>query len=157
MTVSSVPIESGIKYFHQQRRAFIFGSNTLEWLLSLSPRDWSSIYVAQSSGDDVLSAKIHARMTVSVMSQPDKWATDVSSCDVLLGAGTKASMAPILQGVSGGVPAILVLSRRRRTKGLHHVYHRQVGGATAGLDFFKRAIGRTLVSLQQCHANWVIS
>ena len=25
------------------------------------------------------------------------------------------------------------------------------------LDFFKRAIGRTLVSLQQCHASWVIS
>jgi hypothetical protein len=74
-------VEHGIKYFHEQRRAFVFGSNALEWLLSFSPHDWSDIYVLQTSRDgsfprsvDALSLKVHVRMKVKVP-RADEWAT----------------------------------------------------------------------------------
>ena len=92
----------------------------------------------QSTWPNTLSAKVHACMTVSV-SLPDKWATHAVSCDVLLGVGTKASMAPILQGVSGGVPVILVTPHCNR-KG-SQVHHRDVGGATTGYGFLQTRLG----------------
>ena len=73
-------------------------------------------------------------MNVTV-SLPDQWATHATSCDVLLGAGTKTSMAAIFRGVSGGVPAILVNPHRCRQGS--QVHHRDVGGATTGFGYLQ--------------------
>jgi hypothetical protein len=116
-------VEHGIKCFHEKRRAFVFGSNALEWLLSFSPCDWSDICMLQTSRDgsfpqavDDLSLKVHVRMKVKVP-QRNEWATLAATCNVLLGAGTDASMSAMFQCVGDGVPAIMFASERGRRHG----------------------------------------
>jgi hypothetical protein len=130
LSVNELRIEKGIKRFTRQRRAFVFGSNSLEWLLSFSPRDWSVIYVAQILPLDVFSSKVHCRMQV-VLSPPKDWLVNSTSCDVLLGAGTASSISTIFAVLAKGVPTVMFTpsfdTRIRRRRALHH---HTVGGAT---------------------------
>jgi hypothetical protein len=130
LSVNDLRVEKEIKRFSRQRRAFVFGSNSLEWNLSFSPRDWSVICVAQSLPLDVFTSKVHCRMQI-VLSPPKDWVTHSKSCDVLLGAGTTSGMSTILAALAEGVPTVMFApsfnTRIRRGRALHH---HTVGGAT---------------------------
>ena len=139
LQVTDLRVERGIKRFQQGRRVFVFGSNSLAWLMSFSPRDWALIYVVLDSSADALTRSVHRRMKVE-LSTPLNWAAHSKSCEVLLGAGTVASMRNVVDSCDGSLPAILLASPGEprdvfRTWRYHNVHHHLVGGATTSSAF----------------------
>jgi hypothetical protein len=131
--VDEIRVERGIKRFERKRRAFVFGTNALEWLLGSSPRDWSAIYVAHSSGLDPLLEKVMRRMN-AVDSSPEDWREHSSSCDVLHGAGDGDDLDKNLGQLISTVPTLLICpsgSSTRKCRGTSWpLHHNAVGGAT---------------------------
>ena len=127
-------MESGFKSFNCEPRAFVFGSNSLEWLLSFSPCNWSVMCMAQGSLLGILATKVCCRMKIDVSEQQD-WATRSKSCDALLGAGTASSTSIILAALAVGVPATM-FALWCKTRALWALpagalHHHAVGGATS--------------------------
>jgi len=127
-------VEQGIKTFDHSRRVFVFGSNSLAWLLSFSPRDWAVIFVASLSVEDALTRSVHRRMNV-VLSKSSDWAAESHSCDVLLGAGSVNSMKNFVEACEISLPVIMLSPPGEprdvfRTWRFHNVHHHVVGGAT---------------------------
>lgn len=134
LNMNELRVESGIKYFNFERRAFVFGSNSLDWLLSFSPRDWSVIYVARVPSLDIFATKVHRRMNV-ITSELHDWVAHSRSCDVLLGAGSASGMSKILAELAKDIPTIMFApgssARDRRGISSRVLHHHSVGGATS--------------------------
>jgi hypothetical protein len=138
LVVSSGPplrVEVGIKLFDRPRQAFVFGSASMEWLLSFSHGDWKTIFVATPPLMSELDTKIFRRMGAKV-SSPSSWLSDSNRSDVLLGAGHGPHLADSLALLSGTTPALLVTmdktaaGQKLRKFTSWPIHHCLVGGTT---------------------------
>jgi hypothetical protein len=134
-----VRVERGVKRFKVSRRCVVFGENALEWMLSLSRRDWSDIAWLPS----LTSTSEELELTEGVLKlmngrrvlagQVEKTLRDA---DLYLGAGPRGSLAEDLKPLDPTVLTILLVSGEWMRRGVFKNWqgrsftHEQVGGVT---------------------------
>jgi hypothetical protein len=136
LAVSDLQVENGIKHFDKSRRAFVFVGNSVEWLLSISPRGWTELHVAQPVPLSVLESKLFRRLNV-ICSPPNAWLAHSSRCDILIGADEGHELYSIINQLSLTIPALLICpswalgTRKLRKFPSWSLHHQVVGGTTS--------------------------
>jgi hypothetical protein len=109
-----VRVERGTKHFKRARRCVVFGENALDWILSLSKKDWSEVGWFPSSA---LGPTEKAALTLAALPLiggrlllPDETTQASNDCDILLGSGLVGHLLMDLEALDPSTLAILVLS-----------------------------------------------
>ena len=132
-------VERGIKRFKLGRRCVVFGPNSLEWILSLSKRDWSAIawWPSQEIDDSERALTLAALALLGGDSlRPDEVGSASTKADVLLGSGPLLALSKALEELDSETSILLLISGACRSRGpvkswsRRVIGHEAVGGVT---------------------------
>jgi hypothetical protein len=128
-----VYVERGVKCFRHSRVCLVFGENAGDILLSFAPKDWSEVKILGDSDDKWMVLASTGLESVTFIQRQDIRGA-MSSCDVLLGAGSRPLLTARLSEMPTTKPVLLFTkgSAARRLPHFQSRYlpHEGMGGAT---------------------------